>query len=109
MILSCLNLMDRVSAGCTSLKIYHRIVEGAGTMSEKVRVVFEYDEQSTKWECFVTGADNIQDARDAFNAVAITVQRLPASLLGRCIVRFSNEFKDEQLSNDRHYIEPFVA
>ena len=38
-----------------------------------VKVTFEYDEEHEKWEPVVSGVKNETEARQAFNAVAITV------------------------------------
>lgn len=56
-------------------------------MKTKVTVLFEYDEPARKWEAFVDGATSALGARQAFTAVVITVQGIPALLQPQAQIR----------------------
>lgn len=43
-------------------------------MNTKERVIFQYDEPSRMWEVFVSGCSSINEAKQAFNAVILTIQ-----------------------------------
>lgn len=46
-----------------------------------MRVIFEYDEESRKWEVEVHDAGDIIEARQAFSAVVLSCQELEADIL----------------------------
>ncbi len=46
-----------------------------------IKVVFEYDEKTFMWDPLVYGATSVTEARQAFNAVAITCKMLDEDLL----------------------------
>lgn len=58
---------------------------------EMVRVLFEYDEESRKWEVYVNGTETVLEARQAFSAVVITCQKLNPDLLDRAQVQSTVE------------------
>ena len=64
-----------------------------------VSVVFEYDEESTKWEMVVTGAKNETEAKQAFNAVVLTCRDVVVSM----------EHKVERVSIGEYVITPVVT
>lgn len=46
-----------------------------------VRVTFDYDEKSRKWEAWVSGTESTLESRQAFSAVVLTIQMLDPNLL----------------------------
>lgn len=46
-----------------------------------VKVIFEYDETTRKWDPVVIGTTSAVEARQAFSAVVITCQELDPNLL----------------------------
>ena len=51
-----------------------------------VRVTFEYDEPSKKWEVFVDGASTPIEARQAFAAVVATCHEISVELQAHALV-----------------------
>lgn len=53
---------------------------------DMVRVTFEYDEPSKKWEVFVDGASTPIEARQAFAAVVATCHEISVELQRHALV-----------------------
>lgn len=51
-----------------------------------VKVTFQYDEPTHKWEVFADGVESHTEAREAFSAVVITCQELKSDLLQHTFV-----------------------
>lgn len=51
-----------------------------------VKVIFEYDETTRKWDPIVNGTISPIEARQAFNAVVLTCKELDPELLNRGLV-----------------------
>ena len=56
-------------------------------MPAPTRKCFRYDEETQKWEPFVTGTRDSTEAKQAFNAVVLTVQELNPVLLSETRVK----------------------
>jgi hypothetical protein len=65
-----------------------------------IKVIFEYDEESRKWDPTVHDASSETEARQAFNAVVLTCRQLDPRLL--------NLSEVEALDNNGYRIYPAV-
>ena len=64
----------------------------------KVKVTFEYDEQSRLWEVFVTGASSSEEAIQAFNAVVLTCHQTKDSMFHKAVHQITPDMHTYKLS-----------